>query len=228
MSEHRCDTGHFDRTLCPEPCGYMHSYCTTCGERQDPCAHDRMTADHPTPEERYAAVLAEHQWSHTKTTHCACGWRSPLAQLAVDGYLAHVAAALVAADTEAAQVEVALSDDERERIEQYREEWGWHDATDDTLAGYGAHMMQMLYRLPRDGHTDDMKKSIESMLADLTALAARAAQPVPAPEVSRGVAEAAWDKGWCAGRGRGPGHTEACPITLGRSDNPYRERGDGS
>ena len=37
---HRCDTGHFDRTICPEPCGYMHSYCATCGKRQDPCAHD--------------------------------------------------------------------------------------------------------------------------------------------------------------------------------------------
>lgn len=37
---HECDTGHFDRTICPEPCGYMHSYCATCGVRQDPCAHD--------------------------------------------------------------------------------------------------------------------------------------------------------------------------------------------
>lgn len=40
VAGHRCDTGHFDRTVCPEPCGRMHSYCTTCGERHDDCAHD--------------------------------------------------------------------------------------------------------------------------------------------------------------------------------------------
>ena len=40
MSEHTCDTGHFDRTICPEPCGMMHSYCATCGKRADNCAHD--------------------------------------------------------------------------------------------------------------------------------------------------------------------------------------------
>lgn len=40
VDEHQCDTGNFDRSLCPEPCGYMHSYCTTCGDRQDPCAHE--------------------------------------------------------------------------------------------------------------------------------------------------------------------------------------------
>lgn len=40
---------------------------------------------------------------------------------------------------------------------------------------------------------------------------------------SRTVALAkAWDEGWRAGRGRGPGHTEACPGRLGRGDNPYR------
>jgi hypothetical protein len=39
-SEHECDTGNFDRTICPEPCGRMHSYCDTCGERQDDCAHE--------------------------------------------------------------------------------------------------------------------------------------------------------------------------------------------
>lgn len=40
MSEHDCDTGHFDRTICPEPCGMMHSYCDTCGTRADDCAHE--------------------------------------------------------------------------------------------------------------------------------------------------------------------------------------------
>lgn len=45
--EHVCDTGHFDRTICPEPCGSMHSFCATCGERQDPCAHDASTPEQP-------------------------------------------------------------------------------------------------------------------------------------------------------------------------------------
>ena len=40
FGHHRCDTGHFDRTICPEPCGVMHSYCATCGRRQDRCAHE--------------------------------------------------------------------------------------------------------------------------------------------------------------------------------------------
>lgn len=39
---HVCDTGFFDRTVCPEPCGTMHSYCThaDCGARAETCAHD--------------------------------------------------------------------------------------------------------------------------------------------------------------------------------------------
>lgn len=40
VPDHRCDTGDFDRNICPEPCGYMHSYCATCGVRQDPCANE--------------------------------------------------------------------------------------------------------------------------------------------------------------------------------------------
>lgn len=39
-----------------------------------------------------AAVLKDHQWHHTRDTHCGCGFRTPLAQLAVEGYVAHVAA----------------------------------------------------------------------------------------------------------------------------------------
>ena len=44
VEDHTCDTGDFDRTICPEPCGYMHSYCARCGVRQDPCAHDTTTS----------------------------------------------------------------------------------------------------------------------------------------------------------------------------------------
>ena len=59
MSDHECDTGIFDRTLCPEPCDTMHSFCATCGERQDPCAHD-SSADEV--EKRRADLAAIHDW----------------------------------------------------------------------------------------------------------------------------------------------------------------------
>lgn len=39
-ADHACDSGYFDRTVCPEPCGTMHSYCSACGIRQDGCVHD--------------------------------------------------------------------------------------------------------------------------------------------------------------------------------------------
>lgn len=52
--------------------------------------------------------------------------------------------------------------------------WTWHETYDDTLPGWGAHMGQMLYRLPRDGQTDDMKTSILAMVAALDALIAEA------------------------------------------------------
>lgn len=37
-ADHECDSGYFDRTLCA--CGAMHSYCDTCGERDDSCPLD--------------------------------------------------------------------------------------------------------------------------------------------------------------------------------------------
>lgn len=37
---HACDTGHFDRVACPEPCGTMHSYCSFCDRLMDHCALD--------------------------------------------------------------------------------------------------------------------------------------------------------------------------------------------
>lgn len=36
---HACDGGDFDRSVCPEPCNAMHTYCTVCGKRQDGCGH---------------------------------------------------------------------------------------------------------------------------------------------------------------------------------------------
>lgn len=60
----------------------------------------------------------------------------------------------------------------RVRLVERQREWLWNEATDDALAGYGHHMSQMLYRLPVDGQTRDMQSSIESMLADMSALLA--------------------------------------------------------
>lgn len=37
VPEHDCDTGFFDRVLCPPPCSMMHSYCTVCHDLQDTC-----------------------------------------------------------------------------------------------------------------------------------------------------------------------------------------------
>jgi hypothetical protein len=57
VTPHVCDSGNFDRTICPDPCGAMHSFCDTCGQRQDPCAHE------PTPDDvkaRAVEVLAMH------------------------------------------------------------------------------------------------------------------------------------------------------------------------
>lgn len=53
------------------------------------------------------------------------------------------------------------------RLEEYEQAWGWHEADEINREGFGPHMAQMLYRLPRDGQTDDMRASIGQMLADL-------------------------------------------------------------
>lgn len=37
---HICDAGDFDRVVCAEPCGKLHSYCSICGSLQDGCVHD--------------------------------------------------------------------------------------------------------------------------------------------------------------------------------------------
>lgn len=43
-TRHVCDSGWFDRRICSEPCGAMHSYCDVCGKRQGPCANDTPRA----------------------------------------------------------------------------------------------------------------------------------------------------------------------------------------
>lgn len=58
-------------------------------------------------------VLAAHQWHHTRDTHCACGFRTPLTQLAFEGWLQtqlafegwlqHLADAILAALPEAGE-----------------------------------------------------------------------------------------------------------------------------
>ena len=39
---HTCDTGHFDRDLCADPCATMHSYCSRCGTPAEPCPHNAL------------------------------------------------------------------------------------------------------------------------------------------------------------------------------------------
>lgn len=40
IPEHECDAGDFDRVICAEPCGLMHSYCTICGKCAEICPLD--------------------------------------------------------------------------------------------------------------------------------------------------------------------------------------------
>lgn len=82
--------------------------------------------------EALVGVLADHQWHHTRTTHCACGFRTPLAQLAVEGYLRHVAdqqtdavAAIVTAHTDTLRARLAA-------CEALADEW------ESTLAAFCA------------------------------------------------------------------------------------------
>lgn len=56
------------------------------------------------------------------------------------------------------------------RTEAATEAWSWHEATDECLAGYGVHMGQLLFHLPADSQTVDMKTSIDAMVADSVAL----------------------------------------------------------
>ncbi len=62
----------FDRTVCPEPCGTMHTY-DPSGKRLDPCAFD----DDMDP-------LLQQHWltfdPHGRAVGCHCGYRSDLSQ----------------------------------------------------------------------------------------------------------------------------------------------------
>lgn len=45
----RCPCPHadqvFDRSICPEPCGVMHTYCLDCGEALETCVWDSTEVD---------------------------------------------------------------------------------------------------------------------------------------------------------------------------------------
>ena len=62
---HECDSGDFDRTICD--CGAMHSYCTSCGTRQDDCPHGTTTA---TVEDAARAIHDRHCTSDDHGPHC--------------------------------------------------------------------------------------------------------------------------------------------------------------
>lgn len=75
---------------------------------------------------------------------------------------------MTAADTHAAALATLRAALEVEDpLPEWERAWLWSEATDETLAGHGYHMGQMLYRLPLDGQTRDMQTSIEAMLAAL-------------------------------------------------------------
>lgn len=38
--EHVCNDQGQDRSLCPEPCGRNHLFCSACGRQADPCVHE--------------------------------------------------------------------------------------------------------------------------------------------------------------------------------------------
>ena len=42
---HVHDTATLNPNKCPPPCGSMHSYCTVCGDRQEPCFLGGPTLD---------------------------------------------------------------------------------------------------------------------------------------------------------------------------------------
>jgi len=48
----RCHCGSrdvwFDRTVCPDPCGAMHTCCADCGRPLDPCLLDATALDQAT------------------------------------------------------------------------------------------------------------------------------------------------------------------------------------
>lgn len=127
-TDHTCDTGNFDRSLCPEPCGLMHSYCDTCGVRQDACAHDDV-AKH-TDRDAVAAVLAAHlhgmsnpacirgKW--VDAVICDCGWHD--AEGAHADHLADVLAPLLAQARAEGRAEVAA------KAKKYRREARKHRA----------------------------------------------------------------------------------------------------
>lgn len=60
--DHECDAGYFDRTLCG--CGAMHSYCDTCGERDDPCPLDDDPPRFSPEKDVIAQAIAAHQDSY--------------------------------------------------------------------------------------------------------------------------------------------------------------------
>jgi len=72
---HVCDSGWFDRTICPPPCGAMHSYCDTCGKRQDPCPHGEQR-------EALAAMVREGEAAGMSTDHGAAGFCTDHGQVA--------------------------------------------------------------------------------------------------------------------------------------------------
>lgn len=71
---HECNSGYFDRTICPEPCGMMHYYCTVCGARDDTCVHDEV----PDKLQQIRDILDSHPVcdKYPDDSGISCGWKS--------------------------------------------------------------------------------------------------------------------------------------------------------
>ena len=72
-ASHTCDAGHFDRTICPEPCDSMHFYCSGCGARQDVCTHDVTAVPGQDLEMPPAEAVADALIRYETGGLCDCG-----------------------------------------------------------------------------------------------------------------------------------------------------------
>lgn len=66
--DHFCDSGDFDRSICPEPCNTMHSFCALCGQLMDHCAN---LAEPNAPQPMTVQALADDLVETFTRTKCA-------------------------------------------------------------------------------------------------------------------------------------------------------------
>ena len=83
MAEHICDAGHFDRSICPEPCGMMHSYCSICDRMMDYCYWSTQDQFAPPKDDgmlELAAKVARVEKLVDYWARCGNSWRKAAAR----------------------------------------------------------------------------------------------------------------------------------------------------